>query len=102
MEAAAPPADPEIRDPQSQLSFAVGGRTPTSARLSVEGGGYDVEQEFEKEQVVTITEKVVIREVAFRDIVDPKTKAVVGSRRKHIAERVEYKIVSVEDPEDGV
>jgi len=69
----------------SQLSFSVGGRSPTVSKLTVQGGAIEIEGQFEKGQRLAIMVEVEVREVAFRDQVDPKTGTTIGCSRKHKA-----------------
>lgn len=79
--------------PASQLTFNVGGESPTSATLSLQGGALDVGREYEKGDTVRMTNvEVEIREVAFRDKVDPKTGVVVSCKRKQIGVIVGYEL----------
>jgi ribosomal protein L21E len=86
-----PPAQQDDRDVglelegSGQLTFHVGGREPTTSKLTVRGGAIEIDGSFDKGERVAILIEAEVREVAFRDQVDPKTGAVVGCTRKQIA-----------------
>ena len=74
-----------------QITWAVGGKTPTGSTLSLSGGKLEVDGEFSKGDRVRLLVECEVREVAFKDEVDRRTGQVVGCERVHKA-----KIVGVE------
>ncbi len=83
-QAAPTPADLVI-ETGGQLTFAVGGKKPTTGSVRLVGGKVDVDGNFEKGQRVVLRVEAVITEIAFRDKKDPKTGNVTGCDRAHKA-----------------
>jgi hypothetical protein len=75
----------EVPLPGLQLSFAVGGKRPTTSGLRLVGGKLDIEQVFSKGQTIELRIEAEIREVSFIDQVDAATGQVIGSERRHKA-----------------
>jgi hypothetical protein len=73
-----------------QLSFDVGGKSPTGASLSLTGGKVELEGQFAKGETVVLRVEAVVHDVGFKDTVDSKTGQVVGCERRQKA-----RIVSV-------
>lgn len=84
----------------SQLSFEVGGKKPTSSKLTLTGGQIEVEGTFKKGEIVVFTVEAVVEEVGFRDQTDPKTRQVVGCARKHKARIVASRLEESHPPAD--
>lgn len=69
----------------AQLSFAVGGKKPTSTALTLVGGKIEVGESFQKGQRIRLEIVAEVGEVAFVDQRDAKTGQVIGCERKHKA-----------------
>jgi hypothetical protein len=76
--------DLTLKGPE-QLSFAVGGKTPTSSSLRLQGGKVEIEGAFRKGDRIVLTVECEVRGIGFRDEVDQKTGQVVGCARNHVA-----------------
>lgn len=83
-----------------QLSFSIGGKKPTSSKLTLTGGQIEVEGQFKKGEIVVFQVEAVVEEVAFRDQVDSKTRQVVGCTRKQKARIVGSQLVESHPPAD--
>ena len=77
----------------TQLSFAVGGKRPTTSGLRLVGGKLDIEQMFSKGEKVVLQIEAEIRAVEFVDQVDGATGQVIGSERRHKASIVGVSVV---------
>ncbi len=83
--------DDLIVDGSGQLGFDVGGKTPTSATLTLTGGKIEIEGQFEKGEIVDLHIQARVNDVGFKDNEDSKTGQVVGCERRQKA-----RIISVE------
>lgn len=81
--------DAELRiDGTAQLSaFKAGGKTPTSASLTLTGGKFDLVdgKAYRKGDTVHFEGTAVVRSVAQVDTADPKTGIVVSAEQQHKA-----------------
>jgi hypothetical protein len=96
MEAAtAPPA----QDAQDRL-FAVGGKQPTTASITLTGGAIEKpellkDKPVEKGQVVKFTGYAKVLDVGFKDTEDSKTGQVVGCDKRHKGRILELHVEGV-------
>lgn len=81
MEAAAVPEPGDHAG--GKFSSTSGGRAPTGATLTIQGGEFELPEEYEKGQILELRVVVAIGEVGFRDKTDPKTGTVVDCTRVH-------------------
>lgn len=88
-----PEPEEEPEEPQGpyveahgQLSLNVGGKRPTGASIRLTGGKIDIPSgEFKKGDEVVFMVRAAVTELAFVDILDPKTHQIVGCDRRHKA-----------------
>jgi hypothetical protein len=85
-------ADDSGSDPQNlaiagdgQLSWSVGGKKPTSSKLRLTGGAFEVEGAIPKGTLITVEVQARVGGVAFDDTVDPKTTQATSCTRNHKA-----------------
>lgn len=64
-----------------QLSFAIGGKQPTSSSLRLMGGKVKLEGQFQKGERVVLHVEAVVFDVGFKDETDSKTGQTVGCER---------------------
>src|SRR5262245_26973844 len=62
----------------------VGGRAPDQCTLRIDGGEIRVEGAVKKGDRVRLLVEGSIRQTHFIDLVDSKTREVVGTKRKHV------------------
>ena len=83
-------------DPPEQLSFSVGGKAPTSASLSLTGAKFEVHDDLDKGEVLSVEVKradgtlvfdgdAFVTAVSFTDEIDKATRQAVGCVRNHTA-----------------
>ncbi len=77
-----------------QLSFAVGGKKPTSCGLRLVGGKVEIEEVFRKGQTIRLSIVAEVGEIAFVDERDSATGQVVGCQRR---QKARITSVTVED-----
>lgn len=68
-----------------QLSFSIGGKTPTGASLHIVGGRVEVNGQFKKGETIIVQMVVRVDSIAFVDEVDRQTGQVIGCERRHKA-----------------
>lgn len=90
--------------PQQQSLFAVGGKEPTSASITLAGGAIEIESllkdtPVEKGQVVKFTGYAKVNDVGFKDTEDAKTGQVVGCVKRHKGRILELRIEEVVVPD---
>lgn len=87
--------DPDETEPTGplQLSFAVGGKQPTCAALTLTGGKLDIAASFKKGQKIVMRVELEVGEVGFKDQTDPKTGQVVGCERRHKARVIGHRLI---------
>jgi hypothetical protein len=94
-----PPVEGTQQEPTGQLSWTVGGKAPTDATLSLTGAKFEVSDDLEKGEALSVVVKradgslvfdgeAFITAVSFRDEIDKATGQAVGCVRQHTA-RVE-------------
>lgn len=70
-----------------QLGWAVGGKKPTAASLRLVGGAFGIEKgQLDKGSDVLVIVKGRVKEVAFKDKLDTKTRDATVSERDHKAQ----------------
>lgn len=81
-----------VESKSQQLTFAPGGKKPTSSTLALSSAKRELEGEYRKGQLLTITVTARVRSVEFIDQVDKETDQVVGSERRHKLRTVEFTV----------
>ena len=66
-----------------QLSLSVGGKPPTDSKFRIQGGAIDLEGQLKKGERITLELDCVVGGVHVDDRIDPQTRAVAGTTRKH-------------------
>jgi hypothetical protein len=82
------PGEPEGR----KFTLNPGGREPTGATIVVQGGEFELPEQYEKGQILELRVVVAIGEVDFRDKTDSKTGLVVDCTRVHKGRATSLKV----------
>lgn len=84
--------DAEAIDPEGivlnvgggQLSLSVGGKKPTDSKFRITGGAIDLEGQLAKGDTVTLQLDCRVAGVHVDDRIDPQTREVTATTRKHV------------------
>lgn len=90
MEAASAPPEPGQTPAKFTTDF--GGKAPTAATLVLQGGEFELPEEYEAGQILEVRVVAEINEGRIRDKKDPKTGTIVDRTRVHVGRITSMKV----------